>query len=237
MSTRLQPRALGRAMLVVVLLLVAFAHDPALAAARTRAVVATDALNLRQAPGLSASVLAVMPDGAKLTVLDGPTGDGWYKVRYAGEDGWAFGGYLTIDGAAGWGVGSSDSGPERWIDVNRSTQTVTLIEGDSEIASYWGAMGWDGSDDGFYATANGTYFIYAKNAALTWTDWGKVYITDWVAFDPDRSNGFHSYSMDADGNVLPNGDGPTGGCIALAPWAADQLYAFADIGMRVEVHW
>lgn len=234
---RLQPHDFRCVVFVALLLAVAFMSSPSQAFAKTEAVVATDALNLRQGPGLSETVMDVMPSGSDLTVIDGPTGDGWYKVRYAGEDGWAFGGYLSINGNSGWSVGSASSGPERWIDVNRTSQTVTLFEGDAEIASYWGAMGWDNSDDGFYATAVGTYHIYAKNSALTWTDWGKVYITDWVAFDPDRSNGFHSYSMDASGSVLPNGDGPTGGCIALEPWAADQLYAFAEIDMRVVVHW
>jgi hypothetical protein len=234
---RFTPRFVGRVVFIFAVVMLAVMHQAGPVSAQTQAVVATDALNLRQGPGLSETILDVMNDGAEVSVLDGPTGDGWYKVRYAGEVGWAFGGYLSINGESAWSIGSADAQPERWIDVNRSSQTVTLYAGDEAIASYWGAMGWDKSDDGFYATANGTFFIYAKNAALTWTDWGQVYITDWVAFDPDRSNGFHGYSMDSAGNVLPNGNGPTGGCVALAPWAADQLYAFAEIGMRVEVHW
>ena len=42
--------------------------------------------------------------------------------------------------------------------------------------------------------------------------------------------------MDASGNVLPDGDGLTGGCVALAPAAADQLFAFVAVGTRVVVH-
>jgi hypothetical protein len=59
----------------------------------------------------------------------------------------------------------------------------------------------------------------------------------WVGFDPSRVNGFHSFSMDENGNVIKGGDGPTGGCVALEPSAAAALYDFADYGMRVEVHW
>jgi hypothetical protein len=98
-------------------------------------------------------------------------------------------------------------------------------------------MGYDQSDAGYYATAIGTYYVYAKYAPLAWTDYGQAFIADWVAFDPDRNNGFHSWSMDGDGNVLPWGDGATGGCVALEPSAAAAVYDFAEIGMRVEVHW
>ena len=73
---------------------------------------------------------------------------------------------------------------------------------------------------------------------LTWTEWGQAYITDWVGFDPDRFNGFHSWSMDENGNVLPWGDGATGGCVALEPSGRrTKSYDFAYEGMRVEVHW
>jgi hypothetical protein len=41
--------------------------------------------------------------------------------------------------------------------------------GDESIGYWWAAMGFDPSDDGFYSTANGTYYVYEKNAALTWT--------------------------------------------------------------------
>jgi hypothetical protein len=98
-------------------------------------------------------------------------------------------------------------------------------------------MGADPSADGFYATAVGTYYVYSLNQELTWTDWGQTWIRDWVGFDPDRQNGFHTFSLDADGAVLPNGAAPTGGCVALAPGDADQVFAFATIGMPVVVHW
>ena len=127
--------------------------------------------------------------------------------------------------------------PDRWIDVNRSSQIVTLYENGVAIASYWAAFGWDNSSHGFYSTAIGTYYVYAKYADLNWTDWGQVYIKYWVAFDPERYNGFHTYSLDAYGNVLPNGDGPTGGCVALPVWAAKIVHDFSYVGMRVEVHW
>jgi uncharacterized protein YgiM (DUF1202 family) len=280
------------------------------AAAESAGYINTDVLNLREEPGTWATILDKMWQGEYVTVLDGPTGDGWYLVDYWGQVGWAYGGYLLVDGSPGWsdwegdaGVGGAastawvntdhlnvrsdastdawvmdrvvqgdqltvvgsavngfvpiefhgqrayvwndfltydgpvDAGPERWIDVDRSQQEITLYVGDEAIASYWGAMGWDDSADGFYATAIGTYYVYGKHADLAWTEWGQAYIQSWVGFDPSRVNGFHSFSMDANGNVLKNGDGPTGGCIALEPSAAAALFDFASSGMRVEVHW
>ncbi len=227
---RLPARFLAVLLTVVAIALLAGIGGPAGARAGAWAEIGTDALNLRDAPGPWGDVLAVMGWGESIEVLSGPTDDGWYEVSYDGAVGWASGEYLSFDGVGGgW--------DERWIDVNRSTQEVTLYEGDAAVASYWGSLGWDQSDDGYYATATGTYYVYDMWADLSWTEYGQAYVVDWVGFDPDRSNGFHSWSMDADGNVIAGGDGATGGCVALEPWAAAEVYAFAEIGMRVEVHW
>jgi uncharacterized protein YraI len=297
---------LGAAALLIALL--ALTLSPQAGRGEAVAVVNTDVLNLRAGPGTWADVIDKMWQGDVVDVLDGPTDDGWYEVSYYGEDGWAYGGYLAIDGSSAWndgaatGVGGSwgsawvntdrlnmragastgtdvldllyqgeevtvtggevngfvpiqahgfdawvwngylsydgpvDSGPEHWIDVDRSSSTVTLYAGEEAISSYDASLGFDQSANGFYSTAIGTYYVYSMYAPLSWTDWGKAYIEYWVGFDPDRVNGFHSWSMDASGNVLLNGAGATGGCVATAPWAAAQIYDFAQIGMRVEVH-
>lgn len=189
--------------------------------------VNTSQLNVRDAPDSNGSVRDWLYSGDEVTVT-GSTVNGYLPIEHWGRRSWVWAGYLSFDGPPG---------PERWIDVDRSSGMVTLYEGGWAVGSYWGAMGWDQSDDGFYATANGTYYVYAKEAALTWTDWGKVFIEDFVAFDPARANGFHSYSMDWQGNVLPTGANPTGGCIAIEPWAANRLFEFTRLGTRVEVHW
>jgi uncharacterized protein YraI len=217
-------------------------------AAASEGYVDTDVLNLRDSPSTDGVILTQMWQGEYVAVYDGPTDDGWYQVEYQGTVGWAWGGYLAVDGVGGWasdlavGGASTDyvdysSGGERWIDFDRTNQIVTLYEGDAAVASYWGAIGYDSSSDGFFSTAIGTYYVYDKYAPLAWTDWGQTYIEYWVGFDPDRANGFHSYSLDANGNVLPNGAGATGGCIALDLGAAATVFDFAEIGTRVEVHW
>ena len=205
-------------------------------ASASYAEIGTDALRLRDAPGTWGDILTVMTWGESIEVLDGPTEDGWYKVAYDGIVGWASGEYISFDGVGGTG-GTGGGSSERWIDVDRSSGMVTLYEGDNALASYWGSLGYDTTDYGYYATAIGTYYIYSMYRDLAWTEYGQAFITNWVAFDPERNNGFHSWSLDENGNVLPWGDGPTGGCVALEPWAAAEVFNFAEIGMRVEIHW
>jgi hypothetical protein len=205
----------------------------------------TDVLNLRDDAGVWGGVITEMYQGEGITVLDGPTDDGWYYIDYQGVQGWAWGGYLAVNGSLGWdgpppstgGNVAAEPQVEKWIDVNRSTGVVTAYEGDAAVASFGASFGYDDSDQGFFATATGTYYIYGKNQDLTWTEWGQAFIEDWMAFDSSRSNGFHSWSMDQYGNVLPNGAGKTGGCVALEPSESAWLYDWAPVGTRVEIHW
>lgn len=190
--------------------------------------VATDRLNMRSDASLDADVLDLLVEGEEITVTGGEI-NGFVPVWAHGVSAWVWSGYLAWDGPA-------ESGPEHWIDVDRSSGTVTLYVGDEAISTYSASLGYDTSDYGFYSTAIGTYYVYSKWAPLSWTSWGQTYISYWVGFDPERDNGFHSYSMDGNGDVLPRGDGPTGGCVATAPWAAAEIFDFAEIGTRVEVH-
>lgn len=126
---------------------------------------------------------------------------------------------------------------ERWIEVDRTLRTVTLHHGDAVVAIYDGLMGKDSSQDGYYATAIGTFHVFSMNRALTETPFAPgVYLTDWVGFDPDRSNGFHSPVRNAAGDVVVTGGTTTLGCIRLSEDNARTLFDFAEIGMRVEVH-
>ena len=202
------------------------------ARAGSGATVVADALNLRAEPGTWAEVIATLGYGEWAEVIAGPTEDGWWELLSGERWGWASGEWLSFDGTGGEAVSF-----ERWVDVNRSASQVTLFEGDSAVGMYWAATSEDTSDDGFYATAVGTWSVQEKVADLTWSEYAQAYIADWVGFDPDRENGFHSYSLDSYGNVLENGAAPTLGCVALSPEAADHLYQFVDIGTRVEIHW
>ena len=145
------------------LLLVAIAvvvGVPAGSRADGSAAVAAPQLNLRAEPGTWAPVVGQLWQGEQLALLAGPTPDDWYQVQAGDQTGWAYGGLLALDGvgdALGQAPSGAAGGAERWVDVDRTTQMVTLYEGDSAVATYWAAMGSDPSDDGFFATAVGTY--------------------------------------------------------------------------------
>ena len=189
------------------------------------------------------TIVEWMYAGERVDVLWGPEG-GKYEIRYYGMDGWVWAEYLSLDGMGGGSAPDSSGAPaaepvveEHWIDVNRSAGSVTLFVGDVPQATFWGSMGFEDSSYGYYATAVGTYYVTWMQSDLHYTPFADNYITHWVGFDAERANGFHSYTKDANGNILPNGAGKTAGCVALAPGEIDALYAFAYPGMRVEVHW
>lgn len=126
---------------------------------------------------------------------------------------------------------------EHWIDVNRSTATVTLYIGTTVVAQYSARIGRDPSADGFYSTAVGTFHVYSMQKDLSSTPFvDDVYLSDWVGFDPDRKNGFHSPVRNADGSVREPQNLTTMGCVRLGETDAQAVFAFAEIGMRVEIH-
>ncbi len=59
------------------------------------ATVTASALNLRTGPSTSYTILGQMPNGATVTILQGPS-NGWYNVTYNGTTGWCFGDYLAF---------------------------------------------------------------------------------------------------------------------------------------------
>jgi len=216
------------------------------------AMVDADSLNVRYDASSNAGVLDSYAAGEWIEVI-GNDVNGYSPVNYYGDVGWVASQYLSWDGSINnasvatdassssstgnvGGGGSASSSQENWIDINGATGEVNLMVGDSVYATYWGSVGYDTSSDGFYSTANGTFYVYALYEPLGYTEWAGAYITNWVGFDPSRYNGFHSYTKDANGDILPNGDGKTGGCVALAPGAIQAVYDFAYMGMRVEVH-
>lgn len=243
--------SISRALLLVfaVSFVAALVGTPAEVKAGDLATVSTDVLNVRSGPTLDAPVVTQAVWGEVLDVWSGPSDEGYYEVMYGDVQGYVSGAYIVFDvGVGGWSppavsgqggeaVAAVSSG-NRYVDVDRSSGLVTLYENGVAIYTVWGAMGWDQSDDGFYATANGTYYVYAREEGLTWTDWGRSFVTHYVAFDAKRYNGFHSYSLNKQGQLLAGGgNGPTGGCIAIAPWDIEAIYNFAVLGTRVDVHW
>lgn len=126
---------------------------------------------------------------------------------------------------------------EHWIEVDRTSRTVTLHNGEIMVAQFDALIGKDLSPDGYYSTAVGTHYVHVKEKSLAETPFAEgVFLTDFVGFDPERSNGFHSPTRDEFGNVVVTGGTQTLGCVRLSEENAKMLFDFAYIGMRVEVH-
>jgi hypothetical protein len=91
-------------------------------------------------------------------------------------------------------------------------------------------------DTGIYeSTQTGLFRVYNKIAGLQYDAPYATYISDWVGFDPDKHNGFHSFLKDAAGRVVDSGTGRiSNGCIRTGE--AEAIFAFAEIGMPVYVH-
>lgn len=57
---------------------------------------ATAAVNLRSGAGTNFGVLLVIPSGGNVTVLSGPTSNGWFNVQYGTVAGYMIGTYLNF---------------------------------------------------------------------------------------------------------------------------------------------
>lgn len=85
-----------RVVLVSVLLLSIFCLTASPSRAAIDGYVDTDVLLLRSDPGTGGDVLARMHGGEYVAIIDGPSNNGWYFIDYAGIQGWAHGGYLSV---------------------------------------------------------------------------------------------------------------------------------------------
>jgi hypothetical protein len=130
----------------------------------------------------------------------------------------------------------SNREPERWIRIDRSDTTVSLMEGEDVVAVFAGRIGRDPDTDGFYSTAVGSFRVYAMHKGLAPTPFAEdTWLTDWVGFDPVRKNGIHSPVRNADGTIREWQNDTTLGCVRLSAGDAVRVYEFAELGMRVEV--
>ncbi len=124
----------------------------------------------------------------------------------------------------------------RWIDVNVSTYWVRLMEGAQVVQEVSPvAVGREVDTGNYESTQTGCFGVYTKNAEMTYDAPYKTYISHWVGFDPAKDNGFHSFLLDAKGNVVDAATGRvSNGCIRTGQ--AEAIYRFAEVGMTVWVH-
>ena len=124
----------------------------------------------------------------------------------------------------------------RWIEVDVTNFVVRLMDGDTVLQTIGPVAVGAQVDTGAYeSTQTGLFHVYNKQAELAYDPPYKTYISDWVGFDPQKANGFHSFLEDKDGNVVDASTGRvSNGCIRTPDPGA--ITAFAQIGMPVWVH-
>ena len=127
-----------------------------------------------------------------------------------------------------------DLSAERWIEVSLSDQLVRLCEGSQITGEYLAATG--AADRLETTTFPGLFMVHNKNKGPVYLSQFDVYVTDWVGFDQEHANGFHSLPKDKIGRILDDrlGQPVSHGCVRTAQSAA--VYDFAAIGMKVWVH-
>ncbi len=124
----------------------------------------------------------------------------------------------------------------RWIDVNVSTYTVSLMDGQSTIQAIGPVgVGREIDSGAWESTRTGLYFVHSFNKDLVYDAPYDTYISHWVGFDAEWANGFHSFLKDEDGKIVDDSTGMvSNGCIRTG--SPEVIYEFAESGMPVWVH-
>jgi len=132
---------------------------------------------------------------------------------------------------------SAAEASERWMDVDVTNFVVRLMDGETVLREVSPVAAGEQIDTGEYAsTQTGTFHVYEKVAELAFDPPYNAYISHWVGFDADKANGFHSFLKDENGDVVDASTGRvSNGCIRTG--APEEIFAFAEIGMPVYVHW
>lgn len=137
---------------------------------------------------------------------------------------------LALDGSAAPTEG-------RWIDVNVSTYAVRLMDGTIAVQEIAPVGVGVQVDTGEYASSQtGLFYVHTKIEELAYDPPYDTYISHWIGYDADRANGFHSFLKDAAGTVVdPSTGRVSNGCIRTG--SPEVVYAYAELGMPVWVHW
>ena len=125
----------------------------------------------------------------------------------------------------------------RWIDVDVTNYAVRLMDGERVVREIAPVGVGVAIDTGAYiSTQTGLFYVHNKAEALVYDAPYDTYISHWVGFDPEKDNGFHSLLKDAAGAVVdPSTGRVSNGCIRTGE--PDAVFAYAEIGMPVWVHW
>ena len=130
------------------------------------------------------------------------------------------------------GYSPSGDGGEHWVDVNLSEQSLTAYEGDTPVLYTLVSTGRPGFD-----TPTGEFQVLVKLESQTMEgviggEYYNVPDVPWVMYFTDEGHALHgTYWHNNFGNVMSHG------CVNLPMDVAEWMYGWADIGMRVEIHY
>jgi hypothetical protein len=124
----------------------------------------------------------------------------------------------------------------KWIDVDVTRFVVKLMNGTQIVQTISPvAVGAAVNTGEYESTQTGLFYVYNKIAGLQYDAPYSAYISDWVGFDPQKANGFHSFLQDQTGAVTDPATGRvSNGCIRTG--ASKVIFDYADIGTAVYVH-
>jgi lipoprotein-anchoring transpeptidase ErfK/SrfK len=121
---------------------------------------------------------------------------------------------------------------EHWVDVDLTTQSLTAYEGDIPVLYTLVSTGRPGFD-----TPTGEFHVLVKLESQTMSgviggEYYNVPDVPWVMYFTDEGHALHgTYWHNNFGNVMSHG------CVNLPMDVAEWMYGWADIGMRVEIHY
>jgi lipoprotein-anchoring transpeptidase ErfK/SrfK len=155
------------------------------------------------------------------------------QLRYAGID------ITAVSTKPDDGPNTDGSIADKYIEVDISQQKMYLFRSGAVYKTYKVSTGLD------YPTPVGQFTILNK-IDLGFSDIYNVWLPWWMGFSySDKLHayfGIHEqpYALTADGKPVIRdhrlGTPSTGGCIALAPGAAEEVYTFASVGTPVYIY-
>ncbi len=162
------------------------------------ATVNTNGLNLRSQPSTSSGVVAVMPNGAGVT-LTGQRQNGFVSVTYNGRSGWAYESYLTIGGTPAPSPSPSPSPgtPSPGSGLAVTTTSLNLRSSASTNSSVLAVMP-SGAQVQLTGVAQNGFYQVVYNGRTGWAS--AQYLTLGGTPTPNPGNGNGGLRGDTDGN-------------------------------------
>lgn len=124
------------------------------------------------------------------------------------------------------------SSGEHWVDVDLTNQSLVAYEGDTPVLTTLVSTGREG-----FETPTGEFHVLVKLESQTMEgviggEYYNVPDVPWVMYFTDEGHALHgTYWHNNFGNVMSHG------CVNLPMDVAEWMYGWADIGMRVEIHY